>query len=134
LVSIKELYYDARPTKSQDWQTVFQSFEEPAASMFTAEHSSSLKTKVPSSLLRPTVIYRRTERHNRESRNVNTFKTSTAQHLFTYIIHRVCPSITLCIPILILIIKPTRCTNFSNLFLESNSTCFGQFLCPSSGV
>ena len=33
-----------------------------------------------------------------------------------------------------LIIKPTRCTNFSNLFLEWNSTCFGQFLCPSSGV
>jgi len=34
----------------------------------------------------------------------------------------------------ILIIKPTRCTNFSNLFLEWNSTCFGQFLCPPSGV
>ena len=33
-----------------------------------------------------------------------------------------------------LITKPTRCTNFSNLFLEWNSTCFGQFLCPSSGV
>jgi hypothetical protein len=33
-----------------------------------------------------------------------------------------------------LIIKPTRCTNYSNLFLEWNSTCFGQFLCPSSGV
>jgi hypothetical protein len=33
-----------------------------------------------------------------------------------------------------LIIKPTRCTNFWNLFLEWNSTCFGQFLCPSSGV
>jgi len=33
-----------------------------------------------------------------------------------------------------LIIKPTRCTDFSNLFLEANSTCFGQFLCPSSGV
>ena len=33
-----------------------------------------------------------------------------------------------------LIIKPTRCTNFSNLFLEKNSTCFGQFLCPSLGV
>ena len=32
-----------------------------------------------------------------------------------------------------LIIKPTRCINFSNLFLEWNSTCFGQFLCPSSG-
>jgi len=29
-------------------------------------------------------------------------------------------------------IKPTRCTNFSDLFLEWNSTCFGQFLCPSS--
>jgi hypothetical protein len=34
----------------------------------------------------------------------------------------------------ILIIKPKRCTNFSNLFLEQNFTCFGQFLCPSSGV
>ena len=33
-----------------------------------------------------------------------------------------------------LIIKPTRCTNFSNLFLEWNSACFRQFLCPSSGV
>ena len=33
-----------------------------------------------------------------------------------------------------LIIKPIRCTYFSNLFLEWNSTCFGQFLCPSSGV
>jgi len=31
-------------------------------------------------------------------------------------------------------IKPSRCTNFSNLFLEWNSTCFGQFLCPSAGV
>ena len=30
--------------------------------------------------------------------------------------------------------KTTRCTYFSNLFLEQNSTCFGQFLCPSSGV
>jgi hypothetical protein len=35
---------------------------------------------------------------------------------------------------ILLIIKPTRCTNFSNLFLEWNNTCFGQFLCPSSGV
>jgi len=33
-----------------------------------------------------------------------------------------------------LVIKPTRWTNFSNLFLEWKSTCFGQFLCPSSGV
>jgi len=32
------------------------------------------------------------------------------------------------------IMKPTSCTNFSNLFLESNSTCFGQFLCLSLGV
>ena len=31
-------------------------------------------------------------------------------------------------------IKPTRCTDFSYLFLEWNSTCFGQFLCTSSGV
>jgi len=30
--------------------------------------------------------------------------------------------------------KPTRCTNFSNLFLKWNSIRFGQFLCPSSGV
>jgi hypothetical protein len=31
-----------------------------------------------------------------------------------------------------LTIKPTRCTNFSNLFLQWNCTCFGEFLCPSS--
>ena len=30
--------------------------------------------------------------------------------------------------------KPTRCTNFSKFILEGNSACFGQFLCPSSGV
>jgi hypothetical protein len=34
----------------------------------------------------------------------------------------------------ILTIKPTRCTNFSILFSKWKSTCFGQFLCPSSGV
>jgi hypothetical protein len=34
----------------------------------------------------------------------------------------------------ILIIQPTKCINFSYLFLEQNSTCFGRFLCPSSGV
>jgi len=39
-----------------------------------------------------------------------------------------------CIVTNFLIIKQTRCTNFSNLFLEWNSTCFGQFLCPSSGI
>jgi hypothetical protein len=32
------------------------------------------------------------------------------------------------------IIKPPRCNNFSNLFLDWNSTCFEQCLCPSSGV
>jgi hypothetical protein len=32
------------------------------------------------------------------------------------------------------IIKPTRRTNFSNLFLEWNFTCFRHFLCLSSGV
>jgi hypothetical protein len=31
----------------------------------------------------------------------------------------------------VLITKPTRFTNFSNLFLEWNSTCFGQFLYQS---
>ena len=34
----------------------------------------------------------------------------------------------------VLVIKPMRCTNFSKLFLEQNSACFGQFLCPPSGV
>ena len=48
-------------------------------------------------------------------------------------IRRFCSSCTINVTT-ILIIKPTRCTNFSNLFLEQNSSCFGQFLCPSSGV
>jgi hypothetical protein len=34
-------------------------------------------------------------------------------------------------PIYFLIIKLTRCTNFSNLFMEWNSSYFGQFLCSS---
>jgi len=33
-----------------------------------------------------------------------------------------------------LIIKPTRCTDFSRFILEWNSACFGQFLCSSSEV
>ena len=33
-----------------------------------------------------------------------------------------------CIVTNFFVIKPTRCTNFTN------STCFGQFVCPSSGV
>jgi hypothetical protein len=32
-----------------------------------------------------------------------------------------------------LTIKQTRCCNFSNLFLDWDSICFGQFLCLSSG-
>ena len=32
------------------------------------------------------------------------------------------------------IIKPTRCSNFTNFILAWNSTCFGQYLCSSSGV
>jgi len=34
------------------------------------------------------------------------------------------------------ITKPTWCTNISNLFLflYEDCTCFGRFLCPSSGV
>jgi hypothetical protein len=39
-----------------------------------------------------------------------------------------------CIVTNFLIVIPTRWTNFSNLFWKWNSTCFGQFLCPSSGV
>jgi hypothetical protein len=38
-----------------------------------------------------------------------------------------------CIVTNFFIIKPTRCTNFTNLFCHE-TTCFGQFLCPSSGV
>ena len=26
--------------------------------------------------------------------------------------------------------RPTRCTNFSNLFWKETLTCFGHFLCP----
>jgi hypothetical protein len=44
------------------------------------------------------------------------------------------PSIAVHTPQRFLMIKPTRCTNFSNLFWKWNSTCCGQFLCPSSGV
>ena len=39
-----------------------------------------------------------------------------------------------CIETNFFIIKPTRCTDFTNLFLAWNFACFGQFLCPSSGV
>jgi len=38
------------------------------------------------------------------------------------------------IALTLLIIKPTRWTNSLNLFLEWNSTCFGQCLCPSSAA
>ena len=38
------------------------------------------------------------------------------------------------LPFIVLTIKPTRCTNSWILFLELNSTYFGQFFCPSSWV
>jgi hypothetical protein len=44
------------------------------------------------------------------------------------------PSFIILFTATFLIIKPTRCTNYSNLFLELNSTCFGKLLCPSSGI
>jgi len=50
--------------------------------------------------------------------------THKRQDFLKNIEHKIC----------ILIIKPTTFTNFSNLFLDWNSTCFGQFLCPSSGI
>jgi hypothetical protein len=31
------------------------------------------------------------------------------------------------------VMKPTRCTNFTHSFCHE-TTCFGQFLCPSTGV
>ena len=39
-----------------------------------------------------------------------------------------------CIVTNFFLIKPTDALIFLNLFLSRNSTCFGQFLCPSSGV
>ena len=33
------------------------------------------------------------------------------------------------VPLHFFIIKPTGCTNFTNLFWHE-TTCFGQFLCP----
>jgi len=39
-----------------------------------------------------------------------------------------------CIVINFFIIRPTTYTNFTNLFLALNSTCFVQFVCPSSEV
>jgi len=35
---------------------------------------------------------------------------------------------------LFFVIKPTRCTNFTNLFWHETLPCFRQFACPSSGV
>jgi hypothetical protein len=39
-----------------------------------------------------------------------------------------------CIVTNFFVLKPTSCTNFTNLFLSWNSTCFGQFISASSGV
>ena len=36
--------------------------------------------------------------------------------------------------LMVSLIKPTDALIFTNLFLSRNSTCFGQFFCPSSGV
>jgi hypothetical protein len=43
-------------------------------------------------------------------------------------------SMDICLKLCFFIIWPTRCNNLENLFLALNSTCFGQCLCPSSGV
>jgi hypothetical protein len=56
------------------------------------------------------------------SLSARTFATFPTDVIFLHILLR------------FLTITPTRRTNFSNLFWEWNSTCFGQFLCPSSGV
>jgi len=39
-----------------------------------------------------------------------------------------------CIVTYFFVIKPKDALSFPNLFLSRNSTCFGQFLCPSPGV
>ena len=39
-----------------------------------------------------------------------------------------------CIVTNFFLIKPTDALIFPNLLLSRNSTCFGQFLCPSSGI
>ena len=78
------------------WQLGFQSFEEPAASMFTAEISSSLKTKVP---VRSTGLPLFTARRSDKSERVVTLTRSNPRHL-SFCLHTqftVCPSITLCI-------------------------------------
>ena len=59
-------------------------------------------------------------------------------YIYIYIYIYICVCVCVCVCVYLvsfsLIIKSTRCTNFSNLFLKWESTCFGQFLCPSSGV
>ena len=39
-----------------------------------------------------------------------------------------------CIVTNLFVIKPTRCTDFTQFILAWNSICFCQFFCPSSGV
>ena len=40
----------------------------------------------------------------------------------------------MCIVTKFFLINPTDAIIFPSLFLSRNSTCFGQFLCPSTGV
>jgi len=64
----------------------------------------------------------------------HTLETTGLDHLqefcniaCTQQIFRMAQNTRFILKIFILIIKPSRCTNFSNLFVEYNSTCFGQF-------
>jgi hypothetical protein len=81
--------------------------------------------------------------HKRAGRWTLFLKSLNAGHFLTYYLNtytitdNIYSNFTFmwpCIVTNLLIIKPTRCTNFSNLFWKWNSTCIGQFLCPSSGV
>ena len=77
-------------------------------------------------------MYRQTDIHTVTHPHIH-IHTHTQQQINIYICEEFDVPVTVhCVKFLI--IKPTRCTNFPNLFLEWNSVCFRQFLCPSSGV
>jgi len=125
LVSIKELYYDARPTKSQDvvqWfrQAVYKEFLAQRICQLVQQWNSSLNATGDSSHCWGTVTSEQPQR---------SFSCACLMSWNYWAFIN-----THCLLFLFLIIKPTRCSNLSNLFLEWNCTCFGQFLCPSSGV
>ena len=82
---------------------------------------------VPLSIIRSFSLY--TQQWYMSYRFADSLRAGSGRNWSSVLILVKCP-----LNVLILTIKPTRCTNFSEFFLDWNSTCFGQFLCPSSGV